>query len=136
MKKSLTLTALLLCLFIITVSAQKTGKITVNTKFIGIVEGYDHTCKTQVFVDGTLAGESAEAPESQAASVSVTVPRGSHEIYAVNLASYEGKWEEHTIENNYSIDAFYKGTVKVKKKVSINLAFDIDKVTTDVKIKK
>jgi hypothetical protein len=136
MKKSFSLLALLFCLTIVSVSAQKTGKITVNPKFVGIVEGYDHTCKTQIYVDGTLAGESPEALESKAASFSVQVPRGTHEIYVINLAFYEGNWEEHTKENNYSIDASYKGTVTLKKKMSINLTFDIDKEDAEVKIKK
>ncbi|NVO21142.1 MAG: hypothetical protein HXX13_15675 [Bacteroidetes bacterium] len=136
MKTKLTLAVSVFLLLIGSLAAQKMGKITVSTSFKGIIEGYDHINKTQLYIDGALAGESPESPESKPITFSADVPRGKHQVYVINLASYEGKWEEHTKDNNYSIDASYRGEIKLKKKVDINLVFDIDKEEAQVKIKK
>lgn len=105
--------------------AQKQGTITVNARYTGIVDGYDHINKTMVYVDGMLAGETTEQLQSKANSCSVTVNKGNHSIRIINMANYEGNWEEHTIANEYSIDALYEGEIKLKKELTINLVFDI-----------
>lgn len=115
--------------------SQKKGTITVKTSYVGIVEGYDHINKTQLFVDGILVGESDEQLESKPINFSVKVPRGTHEIKVLNLAKYEGQWEEHTIENNYSIDSMYSEKMTIKKKKTISLVFDIDKASVIAKVK-
>lgn len=135
MKKSFLLITLMVGIFYVSAFSQKKGIITVKTSFIGIVEGYDHVNKTQLFIDGNLAGESAEQPESKPISFSVQVPRGTHTVKVLNLAFYEGNWEEHTIANNYSLDASHESIMTIKKKKTISLVFDIDKTSTDVKIK-
>ncbi|MBK7211819.1 MAG: hypothetical protein IPH88_00675 [Bacteroidales bacterium] len=135
MKKTAIIVGILLCFALVPAIAQKTGKITVKSQFKGIVEGYDHTCKTQLFVDGRLVASSEEGLESKPSSFSAVVPRGRHDIKIVNYAFYEGNWEEHTKENNYSIDASYEGSVNLKKKLTITLVFDIDKEETQVKVK-
>ncbi len=135
MKKSLLLAALFAILLTGSAFSQKTGKLTINTKYVGIVEGYDHLNKTQLYVDGKLMGESESKLESQPLSFSVKLPRGKHDVKILNLAFYEGNWEEHTIANNYSVDALYEGSIELKKKKSISLIFDIDKAATEVKIK-
>ena len=56
----------------------------------------------------------------------VEVPVGYHELRIVNWALCEGTWEEHTIENEYSIDATYEEGHTFKK---LYLAFDIDNGT-------
>lgn len=120
-------------LFLLLVSSFAFGQTTTLTttfKFIGIVEGYDHDCKTQVWVDGTMLGESAVVKESAGGSVTVDVPYGEHQLRVINFAQYEGTWEEHTIENQYSIDCFWEGTHKFsKKKENLYLLFDIDDQT-------
>jgi hypothetical protein len=136
MKKAFLVLTFSIFILLLSASAQKNGRIDIKTSYIGILEGYDHINKTQLFIDGSLAGESPESLESKPCSLSVEIPRGNHEIYIVNLASYEGKWEEHSKANNYSIDAFYRGKHKVKKKMSIDLTFDIDKEVALVKISK
>jgi hypothetical protein len=115
--------------------AQKKGTITVNTKYSGIIEGYDHINRTDVYIDEELVGSSSEKVQSKPNSFKVTVPRGKHDIRVINMAYYEGTWEEHTIENEYSLDAKYEGSINLKKKLTISLLFDIDKEETIAKVK-
>ena len=87
-------------------------------------------CKTQVWVDGSLYGESGEAKESAGGFVTVNIPYGEHTLRIINLAQYEGEWEEHTIENLYSIDCLWEGSHTFKKKKeNFYLLFDIDDIT-------
>ena len=135
MKKTFLLLTLIISLFTLNVFAQKNGTITVNAKYTGTLDGYDHINKTLVFVDGNLVGETSEQVQSKPNSCSVSVARGKHDIRIVNMANYEGEWEEHTIENEYSLDAFYEGEINLKKKLTINLEFDITEEVTITKIK-
>jgi hypothetical protein len=109
----------------------QTSSLAVTFKFAGIEEGYDHICKTQVWVDDELIGESGEVNESKGASFTVNVPVGEHSLRLINLAYYEGEWEEHTIENNYSIDCLWEGTHALSKKSQkVFMLFDINDTTT------
>ena len=135
MKKSVLFIALLISLFSISSFAQKTGKITVKTSYSGIVEGYDHINKTVVYIDGVIVGETTELLQSKPNWCTVTVSRGKHDLRVVNMAYYEGTWEEHTVANEYSLDALYEGEVNLKKKLTLDLVFDIDKEVTVAKLK-
>lgn len=127
MKK--TLLTLMMMVGLAAVSFAQSGTLAVKFAFRGIEEGYDHVCKTQVWVDGEMVGESAEVKESQGASFNVKVPTGNHEVRIINLAYYEGAWEEHTIANNYSIDCLWEGSHNFKEKNKVFLLHDIDSVT-------
>jgi hypothetical protein len=123
--KSIQLFLLVFC-FSSTVFSQ-TSSLTVTFTFNGITEGYDHICKTQAWLDDTLLGESGEVKESEGGSFTVSVPYGDHALHIINLALYEGEWEEHTIENNYSIDCAWDGSHTFgKKKNKLFLLFDLD----------
>lgn len=122
-------------MFTINSFAQKQSIITVNTKYTGILDGYDHICKTMVYVDGMLAGETSEQIQSKPNSCDITASKGKHSIRIINMANYEGNWEEHTIANEYSIDALYEGEVKLKKELTINLIFDITEEKTIAELK-
>lgn len=135
MKKQLLVFTLTLCMFTLNAVAQKTGVITINTSYNGILDGYDHICKTRVYIDGELAGETSEQVQSKPNSCSVIVERGTYDIRIVNMAKYDGNWEEHTIANEYSIDALYEGEVRLKKELTINLVFDITEEKTFAKLK-
>ena len=112
------------------VAATAQSSLVTTFKFAGISEGYDHNCKTQVWVNGSLAGESKEVKESAGSTFTVNVPSGEQNIRIVNLAQYEGNWEEHTVDNNYSIDCLWEGTATFGKKPSkIFLLFDLDSST-------
>ena len=130
MKKIILLLSLIISLFIIDANAQRKGQINVNARFSGILDGYDLMNKTVVYVDGKIVGETTEQLQSKPNSCSVTVPRGKHELRIVNMAKNDGKWEEHTFANNYSIDALYESKVRLRKKQSINLVFDITREKT------
>lgn len=134
MRKRILLLTLIISLFTINAFAQKTGTIKVNTSYTGVLDGYDHINKTMVYVDGMLAGETSEQLQSIPNSCSVTASKGTHSIRIINMANYEGNWEEHTIANEYSIDALYEGEIKLKKEVTINLIFDITEEKTIAKV--
>ncbi len=111
-------------------SAKKTTTLQIDFKFENIEEGYDHLCKTNVYVDGELLATSSEKLQSKPNSVTVSIPKGEHNIRVVNLALYEGSWEEHTKDNNYSIDCMheFKHDFK-KKKYNLRLVFDLNSDT-------
>jgi hypothetical protein len=134
MRKSLLLFTLIISMFTISALAQKTGVIIVNTSYAGVLDGYDHINKTMVYLDGILAGETSEEVQSKPNSCSITAERGNHTIRIVNMANYEGNWEEHTITNEYSLDAVYEGEIKLKKEVIIDLTFDITEEKTIAKV--
>ncbi len=121
------ITFFLAVLFAGTFAAAQTVPLQVIFKFNNIVEGYDHNCKAEVFVDGTSVGVSAVVKESKGTVFTVDVPAGTHAIKVVNFAEYEGNWEEHSIENNYSIDCtFEEQAHRFKKKNKLYLVYDID----------
>ena len=110
--------------------------LTITWKFTHVEEGFDHQNRMQVRVDGKLIGTSDTFYESKLSSMKVNVPAGSHTITVENYAFYEGNWELHSIENNYSVDAFYEANMLFKKKKrSINLIFDIETLETTVVVK-
>jgi hypothetical protein len=122
-----TLTLLLIASF----GFSQTTKLTVSFKFLHIVEGYDHQCKSVVYIDGKEVGESSETAESAGTTFTVDVPNGSHDVKVMNFALYEGNWEEHTIENDYSIDCVFEesGHQFTGKAQKLFLMHDIDAKT-------
>lgn len=102
--------------------------------FANIEEGYDHQHRVDVFVDGQKVAESRVAAESVPGELVFPVPPGFHEVRVVDMTLYEGNWEAHTVENNYSIDCEWKG--KVEPGGSLVLRFDIDQGTVVLTQKK
>jgi hypothetical protein len=131
MKKILLLTSLAF-LFLLPSQghAQKKGSLIIEYTFKNIVEGYDHKNKIMVYADGEKVGESPEKLESQPNKVTIKLSRGEHDIKVVNYAFYQGKWEEHTIDNTYGQDFTYQSKIFIGKKTKLTLLFDIDKGTT------
>jgi hypothetical protein len=109
----------------------KQGSLTFNFSVINIVEGYDHESKLVVYEDGKVIGESPVQKESIPNSVTVKLSKGTHTVRAVLTSKYEGKWEEHLIDNEYSIDCLFEDEVVIEKKktTTITLVFDIDSGT-------
>jgi hypothetical protein len=124
------LSGILLFLLLAVAGFSQSSKLTVYYQFQNIEDGYDHNCKNQIFIDGKMVGESAEAPQSKSGSITVSVPKGMRDVRVVNLAYYEGQWEEHTIENNYSIDCLYEMTRSFNKPEKLYLVFDLDEGTS------
>ena len=125
--KKLLLLALLASSFQLTFA--QTTKLTVFVKFTGIEDGFDHLTRTSVWIDGREIGVSPETLESKTGSFTVDVPKGNHEITVINYAQYEGKWEEHTLANEYSVDCIYESTRSFKKPERLYLVFDLNEGT-------
>jgi hypothetical protein len=110
-----------------TTFGQGKSKLTIDWQFTGIIEGYDHDSKVEVFIDDVLAATSTVSKQSKKNSVTVIATRGTHKVRIVNFALYENQWEEHSHANDYSLDAVYDSNLMLKKKNKISLIFDIDK---------
>ena len=122
-----TIQILLFAFFFTATVFGQMSSLTVTFKFAGIAEGYDHICKSQVWMNDELLGESNEVKESVGSSFTVDIPSGEHTVRVINLALYEGEWEEHTIENNYSIDCLWEGSHTYSKKASkLFMLHDLD----------
>lgn len=106
---------------------QGKSKVIIDWQFTGIIEGYDHDSKVEVYVDGILVATSTVTKQSKKNSVTIFSTKGMHQIRIVNYALYENKWEIHSEENDYSLDAIYDSNLVLKKKNKISLIFDIDK---------
>jgi hypothetical protein len=126
MKKLLVLTIFMM---VAVVSYSQTTKLTVNIKFVGIEEGYDHETKTVVLIDGEEVAYSPNTLQSKTGAFTVDVPQGSHELRIVNYALFEGNWEEHTVANDYSIDCVHEETHNFKKPEKLYILFDINEGT-------
>ena len=105
-------------------------KTVVSWSFKGIEEGYDHDNRTVVYVDGTMLGKSSIKPESQPNSMKVAMPPGNHAYRIVNLAFYRGEWEEHLIDNEYSVDCEWESSYEEVPPSVVELTFDLDSGTT------
>ena len=133
MKKFLTL------IFLVTSfisHAQKDVKLSVDWVFKNIIEGYDHNNKVSIFIDGVLVGESSVGLQSKKNSMTVKVSQGKHDARVVDYAYYQGEWQEHTKDNEYSVDAFYQDRLDFRKKPrKISMVFDIDTEEATIKVK-
>lgn len=113
------------------VMAAKTVTVTVKWTFEEVVEGYDHDNKILVFIDGKSIGESGVFKESEKATYSFEVAKGKHTIKIVDYSLYEGNWDIHTKENQYSVDAFYENEINFTTNTTINMLFNVDKESSD-----
>jgi hypothetical protein len=106
--------------------------MTVKWKFIHIEPGYDHLSRMRVFIDEVEYGTSAATAESEGGIAVFKIPKGSHRIRLVNQSCVDGKWQDHTIVNNYSVEAVYEKTLEVKRGVRVNLVIDLNNEHTEV----
>jgi hypothetical protein len=141
MRQSLLL--LLLAVFVATSSfvtspLAKSSKLTVEVKFINVVEGYDHENRSRIWIDDDLDGAvwTTTGLESKTQTATIQVPKGKHRIHLMNYAQYEGTWEEHTVANNYSLDVSIDKEYNFKKKShKLSLEVDIEVIENNVKLK-
>ena len=88
--------------------------LVIKYSFKGIEEGYDHNSKAVISIDGEEVYTSRVHKESSSQTVTLKVPMG--------------KWEEHSIDNNYSFDCAVDETFRAsKKKHTLTIVFDLDK---------
>lgn len=98
----------------------------ISWRFINIEEGYDHPSRMLVFVDDVEVGISPQAVESIGGVFEVKIPKGQHRIRIVNQSLIKGVWQDHTIVNNYSVDAVYERSMEVKKGWKVTLLIDLN----------
>lgn len=98
----------------------------ISWQFINIEEGYDHPSCMLVFVDDVEVGISPQAVESIGGVFEVKIPKGQHRIRIVNQSLIKGVWQDHTIVNNYSVDAVYERSMEVKKGWKVTLVIDLN----------
>ena len=119
----------LVVLMLVVIAGSSQATLKVSYAFANVEDGYDHSCKTEVLIDGELVGTSEVAKQTAGGTMQVKVPKGNHTLSVVNWTLYEGTWEPHTLENNYSIDATFTDERKFKKKAHLYLLFDLDRGT-------
>ncbi len=98
----------------------------INWRFIHVENGYDHTSRMQVFVDDIEYGTSVQSLESEGGQFNLKIPKGTHRIRIVNQSFLNGVWQDHTIVNNFSVEAVYEKSVEVKKTVRVTLVIDLN----------
>lgn len=102
----------------------------VSWRFIHIEKGYDHLSRMLVYVDDVEYGVSPQAAESIGGTFEVKIPRGQHRIRIVNQSFVKGVWQDHTIVNNYSVEAVYEKSVEVKRGLKVTLVIDLNNEQT------
>lgn len=113
------------------VHAGKKTTLTVDYLFKGIEKGYDHNSIGKLFVDGTLVYETGEHLESKPQSFKVNIKPGKRHIRLELWAQYEGVWELHSMDNNYSVDCIVDETFDLRPgNRTLKVVFDLDSNTT------
>lgn len=107
-------------------SSSKEVPLSITWKYINVVEGYDHDTRVKVYADGKLIATSPTSLASKGGKFTVKIPTGTYTLLAMTEAYYEGAWEEHTVENNYSVEGFAEKQDTFKKAVKLTMIFDID----------
>lgn len=119
------ITSLFFVLLALGVQAQK-SKVSLEINFVGIVEGYDHTTKYEVYIDDALVVTSPEHKESEGFITKFKTTRGEHTLKIVNLTLYEGTWEVTTRDNSYTLDGVITEKINFGKKAYIDIVYDLD----------
>lgn len=101
------------------------GTLVIDWKFMNVVKGYDHQNKIVVYIDGKRVGEAKSTSQQVKGTFKCAVSTGKHSIKVVNFALYQGKWEEHTIDNGYSIDANYYVVRPFEKENNLSIIWDM-----------
>ncbi len=98
----------------------------IDWHFMNVESGYNHVSRIQVFVDDIEYGTSEQSVESMGGKFLLKIPKGMHRVRIVNQSFVDGVWQDHTIVNNYSIEAVYEKTVEVKKMIRVHLVIDLN----------
>lgn len=127
--KKLLILLLVFGLFINQSEAKKSKNATLEISYIfkNIIDGYDHKTKAIININGEQVLETPANLQSKKQTYTINIPKGSYDFYLMMWALYEGQWEEHTKDNNYSIDCFIDTKFKTtKSKHKLDIVFDID----------
>lgn len=110
-------------------SDEQIYTLKIDYSFSNLKEGFDHLSKMIVYIDGVVADTSSKKYESELNSIEIPIARGIHNLRTINLAYYQGTWEEHTKANNYNIDCSYETTISIDSDKEMKLLFDLDRGT-------
>lgn len=102
----------------------------IDWRFIHVENGYDHTSRMQVFVDDVEYGTSVQSLESEGGLFTLEIPKGTHRVRIVNQSFLNGVWQDHTIVNNFSVEAVYEKILEVKKAIRVTLVIDLNNEET------
>lgn len=100
--------------------------LTIDWKFIQVEPGYDHASRMRVFVDDVEYGMSEQTVESKGGIFYVNIPKGQHRVRIVNQSCVNGVWQDHTIVNNYSVEAVFEKLLEVRKAIRVTLVIDLN----------
>lgn len=104
--------------------------MSIDWKFIHVEKGYDHRSRMVVYVDDLLYGISPESIESAGAVYEFRVPKGEHLVRIVSQAFVNGMWQDHTILNNFSVEAVYERKIDIRKEIRVKLVIDLNNEQT------
>ena len=110
------------------VQAQK-SKVTIETSFKGIIEGYDHSSQYKIYIDNSLVMTTPTHSYSEPYKLKLKTKRGNHLLKLVHYTLYEGNWEVTSIENNYTLDCTIEENINFGKKTKIEIVNDLDSPT-------
>jgi hypothetical protein len=98
----------------------------ISWRFENVVEGFDHTHQMMIAADGATLASSESGPETVPGSMIVAVPKGTQTLQIVSMALYGDVWEEHTVDNDYSVDCVWELDVSGRHPKKVDLVCDID----------
>ncbi len=111
---------------------SKEQLVTLEWKFNGIEAGYDHLNRSKIYIDGKELPISKSYHQSEWGSYQLSLAKSPHTIKLVNEAFYEGRWREHTFENEFSIDAVCEFQLNGKGISKVQIVFDLNSKPTSI----
>lgn len=117
--------------------AQQNCTVLLSYYFQGVVEMDENDLNSKCFVyaDTSLVYESQAHMLFEAMYVDFQVPEGTREFKIVNYVERNGVWEELTITNGFIFEGTFIETIRFRKKVKIDIAFQRNGAEPLVKIR-
>jgi len=128
------LNSFLTCVFVLLFlnAHSKEHLVILEWKFNGIETGYDHLNRSKIYIDGKELRVSNSVHQSEWGSYQLNLTKSTHKIKLVNEAFYEGKWKEHTFENEFSINAICEFDLNAKGISKVQIVFDLNSKPTSI----
>jgi hypothetical protein len=97
----------------------------VNWTFDHVENGFDYDNRVVILVDRREIGTSEVFKQTAAGTFTFSVEAGMHTIQVAGWVQYKGRWELHTLENDYASDAVFESTLTLSKPTTLDLVFDL-----------
>lgn len=111
---------------------SKEHLVILEWKFNGIEEGYDHLNRSKIYIDGKELPVSNSVHQSEWGSYQLALTKSAHTIKLVNEAFCDGRWKEHTLENEFSINAVCEFDLIGKGISKVQIVFDLNSRPTSI----